>query len=172
MKLSVSQRELVSRLYAAHYFTLLCYAESALRRKDAAEEAVQETFRIACTHAARLETLDNPGGWLMGILKNILRNRGRVLARFRNVFSPLPLEDAAPAVPDQTGELDIAIAGVLTPEEYELYRRVIAEEESAAAAAKALGIRADACRKRVQRIREKLKAFFTEEDGKGDRDHG
>ena len=120
MKLSVSQRELVSRLYAAHYFTLLCYAESALRRKDAAEEAVQETFRIACTHAARLETLDNPGGWLMGILKNILRNRGRVLARFRNVFSPLPLEDAAPAVPDQTGELDIAIAGVLTPEEYEL----------------------------------------------------
>lgn len=174
MKLSMTQRELVSRLYAEHFFMLLCYAESVLRREDAAEEAVQETFRIACVRISRLERSGNPGGWLMNVLKNVLRNRRRILRRFRNVFSPLPLEETSPAAPDQTSELDMSIAAILTPEEYRLYRRVIAEEEPVAAAASALGISPDACRKRVQRVREKLRAAFGQaaEKGKGGEDHG
>ena len=173
MHMSDSQRDMIARLYAAYFFMLLCYAESALCREDAAEEAVQETFRIACARAAELEASGNPAGWLMNTLKNTLRNRNRILRRFRQMFSSLPLEEADRAAPDSGGELELTISALLSREEYQIYRLVIAEGETTASAARILGITPAACRKRVQRVRDKLRTCFTENgDEKGGENRG
>ena len=46
-----------------------------LRDHCLAEEAVQETFRIACAKADRLAESENRQGWLINTLKNVLHLR-------------------------------------------------------------------------------------------------
>lgn len=157
MKLSEREQELISKLYADNFVLLLCYAEGVLRDHDMAEEAVQETFRVACARADRLALSENPAGWLMNTLKNILHNRRRFFARLHRALPLVPFDEAAvsEAVPPE--ELELTISSLLTPEEYRLYRLVIVDGEPVRRAAGALGISVSACKKRVQRIREKLR---------------
>ena len=46
------QDRLLEELYREMYSVLLCYANAALKDKALAEEAVQDTFRIACAKIA------------------------------------------------------------------------------------------------------------------------
>ena len=157
MKLSRQQKAMIESLYAEHFVLLLCYVESVLRNRDAAEEAVQETFRIACARADRLAASENPGGWLMNTLKNTLHNRTRFLARLHRALPTVPLEEALVPGADAPGDLDLTISTLLTAEEYRLYRRLIADGDSVRRVAEELGISVSACKKRAQRIREKLR---------------
>ena len=68
------QRELLKTLYLEHYHTLFLYARAVLQDPDLAEEAVQDTFCIACGKQARVAASENPAGWLVQTLKNVLRN--------------------------------------------------------------------------------------------------
>ena len=157
MKLSEEQQRALSRLYRDNFVPLLCYANSVLQDRDAAEDAVQETFQIACRRPESLFSSENPDGWLMNTLKNVLRNRKRFLHRLFRVFVPLPPDEEPELYTDPPGELDIVIRSLLTSEEYDLYRQVIVGGDTIPAAARQLGITAEACKKRVQRIRAKLR---------------
>lgn len=157
MKLSEEQQQELSQLYQENFVPLFYYATSTLQDRDAAEDAVQETFQIACRRFDVLFSNDNPSGWLMNTLKNVLRNRKRLLRRLFRVFSPLPLDDKLDLQADPPGELDIVIRSLLTEEEYSLYRMVIVGGETIPNAAKKHGITTEACKKRVQRIRARLR---------------
>ena len=67
-------RQRIEELYMQMYDKLFVYARSSLSNDSQAEEAVQETFRIACTRADVLYTSPNPEGWLVNTLKNVLSN--------------------------------------------------------------------------------------------------
>ena len=54
------QERLLEELYREMYSVLLCYANAALKDKALAEEAVQDTFRIACAKADDLSASVNP----------------------------------------------------------------------------------------------------------------
>ena len=54
--------------------SLFHYANIVLSNASLAEEAVQETFVIACTKQHALENSPNPEGWIMNTLKNVCRN--------------------------------------------------------------------------------------------------
>ena len=73
MGLAAHQEEIIAQLYREMYRKLVVYAENALN-DSLAEEAVQDTFRIACSKYDELMNSSNPQGWLMNTLKNVIRN--------------------------------------------------------------------------------------------------
>ncbi len=88
------QERLLEELYREMYSVLLCYANAALKDKALAEEAVQDTFRIACAKVGELSASENPRGWLMLTLKNVLRNTNRELAALNQLFvSAVSIDD-------------------------------------------------------------------------------
>ncbi|NLW69936.1 MAG: hypothetical protein GX061_02475 [Eubacteriaceae bacterium] len=71
--------EFITELYRELYTKLLIYASSALGDKSRAmaEQAVQETFLIACRKSTQLTESPNPRGWLFNTLKYVIKNMRR-----------------------------------------------------------------------------------------------
>ena len=65
MQLDDNQRKAVEKLYMEMYNALSVYARSALHDHILAEEAVQDTFRIACSKVNDFLSSPNPKGWLL-----------------------------------------------------------------------------------------------------------
>ena len=61
--------------------TRYAYARRGLSDPSLAEEAVQDSFRGACEREDKLFASDNPEGWLMNVLKNVIRSTRRERAR-------------------------------------------------------------------------------------------
>ena len=57
-----SQRKYIAKLYNEMYDPLLSYALSVLPSPSQAEEAVQDTFQIACQKADEVCSSPNPKG--------------------------------------------------------------------------------------------------------------
>ncbi len=74
MGLSDTQRQAIEKLYMDMYYSLSAYAQSALNDRSLAEEAVQDTFRIACAKADKFLSSPNPKGWLLNTLKYVIKN--------------------------------------------------------------------------------------------------
>ena len=64
-------------LYLEMYEMLYAYARCSFSEESLAEEAVQETFRIACQKSEQLCESGNPHGWLVNTLKFTIRNMKR-----------------------------------------------------------------------------------------------
>lgn len=162
MQLSSEQIEAIEQLYREQYEQMSYYAYQMFGRRDLAEEAVQDTFRIACAKADDLLASENPPGWLMNTLKNVIRSRKKAFARFAKIFTAQPLDPGIVQTEETAQELRLMIQEALNVEEYLLFRIVIAEEKPLLVAAKQLGISLPACKKRMQRLREKLRRILAE----------
>ena len=64
----------IEALYITHYDKLFMYAVRILKDETLAEEAVQETFRIACQKANVFFEHRNKEGWLVNTLKYVISN--------------------------------------------------------------------------------------------------
>ena len=62
MQTEEKQRELLKKLYLEYYHSLFLYARSVLQDPSLAEEAVQDTFCIACVKQEQLAASGNPAG--------------------------------------------------------------------------------------------------------------
>ena len=94
MGLNNSQKDKVSQLYHEMHDMLFSYANSVFKNKDLAEEAVQDTFRIACGKVESMLTSNNPRGWLVNTLKNVIRTTEYERATLnRLVVASLPSDD-------------------------------------------------------------------------------
>ena len=62
VELTPSQQTLINQLYDEHRYMLYNYAFSFFRNEDMSNEAVQETFRIACTKIGTLLQKENKAG--------------------------------------------------------------------------------------------------------------
>jgi RNA polymerase sigma-70 factor (ECF subfamily) len=60
-----NQDQFFEILYREMFNQLNIYAQNALRDRSLGEEAVQDTFRIACTKIDELMASSNPKGWLI-----------------------------------------------------------------------------------------------------------
>lgn len=72
--MNLKQKKYIESLYLEMYDRLMIYAHVNLDSDSLAEEAVQETFRIACQKPESLCSSPNPQGWLVNTLKNTIRN--------------------------------------------------------------------------------------------------
>ena len=175
------QERLLEELYKEMYSVLLCYANAALKDKALAEEAVQDTFRIACAKVGELSASENPRGWLMLTLKNVLRNTNRELAALNQLFvSAVSIDDEIVLETYASGtdyekrieddEVSILYSDLLSPDEYRLLKRIVLQKYTIRDAAKELGISIESCKKRIQRIKKKLRKKLEEKpDAKDER---
>ncbi|WP_242864882.1 RNA polymerase sigma factor [Flavonifractor plautii] len=166
------EKELVERLYRLHFKKLFIYANAALRNPELAKDVVQDTFHEAMRRIDVVAKHENPGGWLMNVVKNKLkeyeRNRRRDLRYLLSLDADFPDESNLPeelvlAQPETQGEpvLEI-IERLLTPEELRLLKRLVFGRASHQQVAQEFGISVYASQKRLERIRDKLYTAFPE----------
>ena len=140
------------------YPLLFEYARSSLSSDSLAEEAVQDTFRIACQKPEAMINSPNPEGWIMNTLKNVLKNT----IRNQNISRRILLDYFASNINDITVTndrvgLEILYEDVADLEEFKIVKAMALEGKSYLEMSQELGISMAACRKRMQRARETLR---------------
>lgn len=150
--------ERIEQLYLEMYNMLITYARCSFEEESLAEEAVQETFRIACQKPDKLCESINPKGWLVNTLKFTIRNMKRSRENARRILSSyLIVQEECVALPEDKLCLQVMYEDVSHLEEFKLLKEMAIDGRSHLEMANARGITVSACKKRVQRAKEKLK---------------
>ena len=156
--MNARQRLKIERLYFELFEQMRIYANSALENEALAEEAVQETFRIACMKPEQLCDSPNPRGWLFNTLKYVIQNTRRIRNRAINLLAEYTAHrEVSPGWKIDAIDPDILYEDVTKSEEYQLLKAFALEGRSLLELAQARGITLNACKKRLQRAREMLK---------------
>ena len=155
--MNLEQKICIEELYLEMYDKLMVYARVNLDSESLAEEAVQETFRIACQKPDSICSSENPQGWLVNTLKNTIRNMksSRVIAK-RIVETYMMTQLREFSVTEDRINLNVLYENVADTEEFKLLSEMAIEGRSHEEMARSRGITVTACRKRVQRAKETL----------------
>lgn len=157
------QSAFIDRLYREMYDMLFAYGKSLLDSSSLAEEAIQETFRIACSKPEALMESSKPKGWITNTMKNVVRNMKRTYANLTKlVIQSLPEETYITGMCKTDDYTDIEYSDIIDPEEYKLLKNIVLQKWSMKDAAAELGISVEACKKRVQRAKIKLQKILNE----------
>lgn len=166
MAITPEQDRKITELYLEMFQMLFHYAKTALGNPSFAEEAVQDTFRIACANPEACLNSPNPRGWLLETLKNVIRNmrrsferRQKLTDRLISIADPLGTAEAFDPVDDLTALKNICVT-VLGENDFHLFWRVTMDHLTMAEAAAEFGIHTETCKKRIQRSRIKLQNYI------------
>lgn len=142
-------------MYREMYPTLYAYALRILKDHALAEEAIQDTFCIAC--AKREQALSNPKprGWLMLTLKHVMQNMLRAQRKVQRLLF-LTAGEEQPAEAPELLDVDVLFGDVSDSEDFRLLKRIALDQCTIVELAQDLGISVEACKKRVQRARKRL----------------
>lgn len=163
MGLNKEQDELIAALYLEMYTQLCIYAMNALDDRSLAEEAVQDAFRIACAKADDLLSSVNPKGWIMNTLKNVIRNIRKTRSRWNNlVVTSLSADCMELVTSDCDTDFNVVYSDLLEEEDFALLEMIVIKKYTMLEAANKIGISIDACKKRVQRAKKKLRELLEE----------
>lgn len=155
--MNAEQKQRIEALYLEMFDKLMAYARCSLDSEALAEEAVQETFRIACQKPEALCSSNNPQGWLVMTLKNTIRNMRSSRATAKRIVERyLTTQIKEISFTEDKIQLNVLYENVADTEEFKLLSEMAIEGKSHEEMAKARGITVSACKKRVQRAKEKL----------------
>lgn len=158
MGLDEKQKRYIEQLYYEMYYPLSAYAQSALSDRSLAEEAVQDAFRIACAKADDLLSSPNPKGWITNTLKYVIKNMIRSRAHLNNmIVSTVDFAENTLTKSTDALNVDLLYSDLIDSEDYKLLKKITLDKCTMLEAAQELGISVEACKKRVQRARKKLK---------------
>ena len=147
----------IEQLYLEMYDMLISYARCSFEGESLAEEAVQETFQIACQKSDQLCESANPKGWLVNTLKFTIRNMKRSREHARQILSIYLIDQKERiAFPEDKLSLQLMYEDVSDLEEFMLIKEIAIDGRSHLEMANARGISVGACKKRVQRAKETL----------------
>ena len=151
------ERQFLEQLYIDMFGVLSQYANSILGNIALAEEAVQETFRIACLNPDKVMNSPNPKGWLFNTLKYTIRNSQRSRDRANRLLVEYLLTHGnLTEISENQISLEVAFAGVAEREEFQLLKEYAVEGKSHSEMAQKRGITVEACKKRVQRAKKSI----------------
>lgn len=155
--MNAEQRKKIEQLYMQMYDMLTAYARSSLSEEALAEEAVQETFRIACQKPEDLCDSPNPKGWLVNTLKFTIQNTKRSRESARLILSEYLADQSRQILySDDKVSLDVLYENVADLEAFKLLKEMAIEGKSHLEMAQSRGISVSTCKKRVQRAKELL----------------
>lgn len=160
MDINEKYLKFIETLYIKNASLLFNYANIILSNTSLAEEAVQETFVIACIKQHALENSSNPEGWLMNTLKNVCRNiqknrnyyLSRILSLNESVLGTTALES------DNLWETNVQ--DFISKEDFMILKKIILDGYSYKDLAKELGISLEACKKRAQRAKQRFRKNY------------
>lgn len=167
MAMDEKQRKIIAEFYNEKYKGLLAYAKQSLGDVDLASEAINETFEIACKKPEKLINSENPYGWLTNTLKNVINNMKRKRNRWNLLFINTYHLDENLLVSHESQEMDtidLYYSELLSLDDYNLIKRIVLDRVSIPEAAREFGISTEACKKRIQRAKKKLKRILEENE--------
>lgn len=152
------QKEQIEILYLEMFDKLMVYASVNLDSESLAEEAVQETFRIACQKPDHICSSPNPRGWLVQTLKNTICNMKRNRAVAKRIVEQYMLTQINEiSISEDKIHVNILYDNVADTEAFKLLTEMAIEGRSHEEIARTRGITVNACKKRVQRAKEMLR---------------
>jgi RNA polymerase sigma-70 factor (ECF subfamily) len=155
--MDAEQRKKIEELYLEMYSKMIAYAQVNLEEGESAEEAVQETFRIACQLPDRLLSSPNPQGWLILTLRNTIRNTKKNRATAKRITDQYLLYQCKEtAISQDEIDLNVLYENLANEEDFRLLKEYAVEGRSILEMAKDRDITLEACQKRLQRARVKL----------------
>ena len=155
---SIPDEEQITKLYQEMYGRMVAYASSVLGDRNLAEEVVQDTFCIFCVKAETALQHENPQGWLMRTLQNVIRNMQRHRATMnRLIMQTLQVENLDELLVYDEEDVDLLYGDLAARDDFQLLKLVVLDGCTMLEAAKEYGITVEACKKRIQRIRTYLK---------------
>ena len=150
--MNAEQSAQIEMLYLQMFDGMMAYARSSLP-----EEAVQETFRIACQKAEALCNSPNPKGWLVKTLKFTIQNIKRSRESMRLLLAEyLAAQAQQAAFSEDKIRLEVLYGNIADQEEFQLLKEMAVEGKSHLEMARIRGISISACKKRVQRAKKVL----------------
>lgn len=152
--LSLEQRAFIELIFKDMHPMLMNYARCGLNSREQAEEAVQDTFLKACAYPDKLMGSENPKGWMVRTLQNVMKEMYRKRDRMRDLVASESERSKAVHYDDY---FETEYADILAPDEFALIRRLKVDHYSVREAAEELGISEEACKKRSQRAMDKLR---------------
>ena len=155
---SISGEEQIAKLYYEMYSRMFAYATCILRDRELAEEAVQDAFCILCVKADEAFQRENPNGWLMRVLQNVIRNMNRQRAAMnRLIMRALQVENLEEMLVYDEGDMDLLYGDLAARADFQLLKRIVLDGYTMLEAEEEYGITVEVCKKRVQRIKKTLK---------------
>lgn len=148
----------IEQMYMEMFERMVAFASSSLENRSLAEEAVQESFRIACVKSKEFCLSENPRGWIVLVLKNIIRNMKRNWATADRILTVLfASERGEMIVFEDKVSLEILYGNVSNSDEFQLIKEMAVYGKSYLELAQSRGISLSACKKRIQRAKITLK---------------
>lgn len=155
------QNERIGQLYRKMYKTLYVYAKNALRDHPLAEEVTHDVFCIACAKSDDFLQSENPKGWLMQTLKHVIQNVKRQQAKMKRLaIISLNSEESNFLATYDEEDVDILYGDISPREDFQIFKLIALKGYTMKEAADEFGISVEACKKRVQRIRNHLRKKF------------
>ena len=149
--MTAEQKRFLSERYHEKRKFLLEYAESSLHNYAMSEEAVQQTFEIACRKIDDFCSSPNPDGWLTKTLSFVVRN---IESRQRSERRVIAITDdyrpdlvAAPEVPLS---LRVTYGSLVDTPQFRLLYETEVLGHTLAEIAEELDISETACKKRAE----------------------
>jgi len=157
-------------VFAAYRRRVFGYLMRMTRRRDVAEDLLQETFMRLAQHATRLADDTRLGAWLFTVAHRLVVSWGRAQAVRAQLAGDLPREDPAArdpspleAVADSQAQRALERAfGDLSPIYREVALLVGVEGLEPGEVAHILGLKPEAVRQRLSRARTQLAAALGE----------
>ena len=163
------KEEIISGLYDEFFDNLLFYAEASLHNISLAEEAVQETFCIACIKIDDLLASSNPRGWLILVLRNVILHIQRNKKEFLRSMSAISFKEDAGGyeqVAFYDNQPEFWYENLTQDKDYELLRKFVIEGYSLKELADEYGLAMSACKQRIRRVKLRFRAILEKENKK------
>lgn len=151
-----AEKEL-EQTYKSCFRGLYIFAYSKLKSPELAEEAVQETFRIACDKGGDFLAVTNKMGWLVEVLRRVVMEIQRQRAKdmeLMAVMSSLSPEALRTRDPEQVESL---YGNYMQDPDFQILVRFSVYGDSVAAIARSRGLTVSAVKKRLERARKKFR---------------
>ena len=160
-------QKFIELLFRQNYNRIYEYCFWKLERRQDAEDCAMETFLRAADKAAVLAAHPCPERWLYVTARNvsmeIIKKQARFVRLERETEASVRTEEE---LFHSVHELEEWLTGCLKPEEQELYRLLVKEEEGTAQIAERLSISYTNAATRIYRLRKKLKKQLSLAEGK------
>ncbi|HEX4852161.1 MAG TPA: RNA polymerase sigma-70 factor [Puia sp.] len=156
-------RQLYEKYWNRIYSVAFAYTKSAISSQD----IVQETFMKVWVHRAELPQLQNFGGWLHTIAKNLVINQLKKLARENDLKAgKSALKLASEQTPDQQlvakqmAEIIHEAVSSLPPQQQRIYRMSREEGLKLTSIADQLGISHNTVREHMSKALKNIRAYL------------
>lgn len=151
----MDNNEFLEQVYRSSYDGLFIYANSKLHNTDLAEEAVQETFRIACAKPEALQSSPNPKGWLVKTLKYVLMDTKRHRQKDMELIAAIADIPLDTLITYDDTKVEVLYQRQMGDPAFRMLVRFAVYGESVATISKKTGLSISAVKKRMERARKK-----------------